>query len=266
MHVAFLDGGTDISIQLFVDEMFYLWNTGIILGDKVYKVAIIATNFDTRGYEKFYGMQGAGSAYGCNKCDFTGIRFCDRECYPGHRRYLEANHVYRKKSLSARHNLQFVDDCPNSQGVPKILTWQEYVNNSREAQRLKKPYKGCKKLSPLHVLPYAHKIAKVTDAMHCFNNVISICLNALKPGTDNRTLNPNILKAEVDINSRTFSPDWTLSKDMMKLSDDIVSNVKGTTSSDFPKNVWTKSHKLKSASKLHYATRYINIYQYIHCI
>ena len=65
LHIALLDLGYYASLDLFFDEMLYLWNNNIIVNNKKYKVAIIGTNFDTRGREKFDNVQGAGSLEGC---------------------------------------------------------------------------------------------------------------------------------------------------------------------------------------------------------
>jgi len=65
LHLAFLDLGNYASLDLFFDEMLYIWNNNITINNKKYKVAIIGTNFDTRGREKFDNVQGAGSLEGC---------------------------------------------------------------------------------------------------------------------------------------------------------------------------------------------------------
>ena len=58
MHIAYIDSGSNAALELFIDEMEYLWHNGIDIDGEIYKVAIIGCNFDTRGYEKFFGVQG----------------------------------------------------------------------------------------------------------------------------------------------------------------------------------------------------------------
>ena len=196
---------------------------------------------------------GAGSLQGCNRCHFPGTSFCERVCYPGHRAYLPERHIYRSKARSARQGVLFKDDC--NLVPPTDITWEEYVANSKQAEIEHKTINGCKNLSKINILPYAKNIARTTDAMHCFNNVISNLLSNLS-SKENRSTNPNIIQKELEINKRRFETNWELSKDEKTKSDKRLSNIKGTIASSFPKKVWEEPWKLKSASKLHYATRY----------
>ena len=70
--------------------------------------------------------------------------------------------------------------------VPPIdITWDEYVANSKQAELEHKTINGCKNLSKIHILPYAKNIARNTDAMHCFYNIISNLISNLS-SKDNR--------------------------------------------------------------------------------
>ena len=51
--------------NIFIQHAMNIGKKVIIINNKKYKVAIIGTNFDTRGREKFDNVQGAGSLEGC---------------------------------------------------------------------------------------------------------------------------------------------------------------------------------------------------------
>ena len=188
----------------------------------------------------------------------------DRVVYPYYRKCLPLKHKYRlitvRNSNDYKDGLRF-HNVEN--GITPInKTYDEYVMNSKESERLGKTVQGCKKLSPMNKLPYAHLIVRVTDAMHCFQNVIQNNLNIINfYNKEHRSRDSNVLKLENELFNRQFNmnnsvPNWVLSKEEINIAEKRLSNIKCTNISKVPKFVFSKSHKLKSESRLHYATRY----------
>jgi Domain of unknown function (DUF4218) len=199
-----------------------------------------------------------------SSCNCHGISIGDRVIYPYYRKCLPTGHRFRRKtplnSNDYKEGLRFASN--DNDFTPTQKTYDDYVRNSLEGQRTNQPVHGCKKLSPMCKLPYAKYIVRVTDAMHCFQNNIRSGLDVINYyQKETRSRLKNVIDLEKDLFHREFIirnniPNWVLTKDEISIAEKRLKNIKGCLVSSFPKEVFTKPHKLKSESRLHYATRY----------
>jgi hypothetical protein len=57
MHVASFDNGSDAGIEVFTNELVYLWENGIVVNECKYYVCCPQIVMDGRGREKFCNVQ-----------------------------------------------------------------------------------------------------------------------------------------------------------------------------------------------------------------
>jgi hypothetical protein len=86
LHLASLDTGSEASLEVLVNELLILWNTGITINGQHYVVGLCHIICDGRGREKIKKVQGSGSLIGCHICDFPGRSFASRIVYPNWQR------------------------------------------------------------------------------------------------------------------------------------------------------------------------------------
>ncbi len=80
--------GSNVTLEIFAEELKQLWSSGIQIGDVTYRIGLVNGIWDGRGFEQVTKTQGGGSHKGCNACDFPGTSFAHTVCYPFYSRFL----------------------------------------------------------------------------------------------------------------------------------------------------------------------------------
>ena len=80
--------GSNVTLQIFAEELKQLWSTGIRIGEVQYRVGLVNGIWDGKGFEQVTKTQGGGSHKGCNACDFPGTTFAHTVCYPFYSKFL----------------------------------------------------------------------------------------------------------------------------------------------------------------------------------
>jgi hypothetical protein len=163
MHIAGLDsGGNRATMDCIGRELLDLWENPIKGKDaKMYIVAALCFNFDTKAYEKIMGVQASASYKGCVFCEGNLGKMVDKTmCYPCHRVFLSNNHPYRNQSRRDTYENQkpFFPTCER-RPTPRHMTSAEYLANGAEARVQGEPVNGVKVEWPLGILPYHEHIA-----------------------------------------------------------------------------------------------------------
>ncbi|KAH7862248.1 hypothetical protein Vadar_002030 [Vaccinium darrowii] len=206
--------GNDIDVYLrpLIDELKELWETGVETYDAYsgetfqLHAAVLWTINDFPAYGMLSGWSTKGKLACpiCNKdtCSLT-LKHGQKQCYMGHRRYLDHNHVWRRSKK--------FDGKQEYRSKPKILSGEDILRqlihvsnvifgkapNKRKRKRREQELNWTKK-SIFFELPYWRtlKLRHNLDVMHIEKNIMEILLGTLL-NTEGKT--KDNVKARMDL-------------------------------------------------------------------
>jgi len=192
----------DVFLQPLIEELEVLWTDGVSTFDVrtnknfQMRAALLWTIHDYPGYGDLSGWSTKGK-FACAVChkDTNSIRlkFGKKECFMGHRRFLELEHPFRREKKKFDNTIETRSAPNHLTGVEvfeMLKEYHEYVvfgKKSLSGQNVRKKLKntplpvGWKKFSIFFKLPYwktlllRHNI----DVMHTEKNVCDNILNTL---------------------------------------------------------------------------------------
>ncbi|KAH7841811.1 hypothetical protein Vadar_034558 [Vaccinium darrowii] len=232
--------GNDIDVYLrpLIDEFKELWETGVETYDAYsgetfqLHAAVLWTINDFPAYGMLSGWSTKGKLACpiCNKdtCSLT-LKNGQKQCYMGHRRYLDPNHVWRRSKK--------FDGKQEHRSEPKILSGEDILEqlthvaniifgkppNKRKRKRGEQELNWTKK-SIFFELPYWRtlKLRHNLDVMHIEKNIMEILLGTLL-NTEGKT--KDNVKARMDLELMGIRKELHLQRaSSIKLPDGYASN------------------------------------------
>jgi len=185
----------DVYLQPLIDDLKILWGDGIETYDAFMKqnFQLHASLLWTINDFPAYGILSGWSTKGKLACPVCHVHTCSaylkhgrKQCYMGHRRFLEINHPYRR-------NKSFFDNTKEERIAPHALSGEDVlvqlntssqrstVDNTRKRKRDTESYDNWKKKSIFFELPYWKTLLlrHNLDVMHIEKNISESVLGTL---------------------------------------------------------------------------------------
>ncbi|CAA0839975.1 Unknown protein [Striga hermonthica] len=205
----------DVYLQPLIDDLKDLWELGVGTYDALshqtfdMHAALQATVSDFPGYAMLSGWSTKGR-FACPSChyetDHLYLKHSKKSCYMGNRRFLDANHCWRrdKKSFNGESEKR---EAPNKLTGTEVLHLLKDFKNKFGKTQPRRNIENCpwKKKSCFFDLPYweHNTIRHHLDPMHIVKNVFDSILGTLLdiPGKTKDHLNARLDLKEMGIRS-----------------------------------------------------------------